>query len=514
MLWARRAVAIRLASLYLMVHVGPSLGAPQASLASSDESCIFSLTLRNFRPILSWELKNRSIVPTHYTLRHTIMSKGADLELVPGCANITRPSCDVTHAWRSLVEMYLPWVIGSRGSATLVNCVGKVSPVLEMILEPPEFEIVGFVDHINVILKFPPSLPKLPPGEGLWLRLSLAIEEESEGIVRQHLLKIDERTTGNFTYVIDKLIPNMNYCVSVYLKSENLSKLLRSPWKCTRLLPRPESVSSESASIGALTSLFVMVAVLGGALTVLKRIGYICLRSKFPKVLNFDGVAIWAFPKLPPLEAVAVAEVIHIHRKRKVWDYSYDDESDGDEEAAPRASGGGYTLHGLAVRALCPESPSSATLGGSEEAESLMAPGPEPEPWPAERTSGAYEGKGAWGAQCTNGASEEEGTWGAQHTSEASEEEGTWPADPFPREDSGPTKSPGDRIFFNVDLNSVLVRVPDGDDSEAPAVVCLPEETVDSDDPEDSASGPEDAPSDENDTSRSDVGIGDGYMMR
>ncbi|XP_059542323.1 interferon alpha/beta receptor 2 isoform X2 [Myotis daubentonii] len=479
---ARSAVAIRLASLYLM--------------ASSDESCIFSLTLRKFRPILSWELTNRSIVPTHYTLRHTIMSKGADLELVPGCANITRPSCDVTHAWRSLVETYLPWVIGSRGSATLVNCMGKVSPVLEMILEPPEFEIVGFVDHINVILRFPPSLPKLPPGEGLWLRLSLSIEEESEGIVRQHLLKIDERTTGNFTYVIDKLIPNTNYCVSVYLKSENLSKLLRSPWKCTRLPPRPESVSSESAGIGGLTVLFLM-AILGGAVAVLRRTGYICLRSKFPTVLNFDGVAIWAFPKLPPLEAVAVAEVIHIHRKRKVWDYSYDDESDGDEEAAPRASGGGYTMHGLAVRALCPDSPSSATLGGSEEAESLMAPGPEP--WPAERTSGAYEGKG---------------TWGAQSTSEASEEEGTWPADPFPREDSGPSKSPGDRIFFNVDLNSVLVRVPDGDGSAAPAGLCLPEETVDSDDPEDSAGGPEDAPFDENDTSRSDVGIGDGYMMR
>ncbi|XP_036205643.1 interferon alpha/beta receptor 2 isoform X2 [Myotis myotis] len=511
--WARSAAAIRLASLYLM--------------ASSDESCIFSLALRNFRPILSWELTNRSIVPTHYTLRHTLMSKGADLELVPGCVNITRPSCDLTHAWYSLVETYLPWVIGSRGGATLVNCVGKVSPVLEMILEPPEFEIVGFVDHINVILKFPPSLPKLPPGEGLWLRLSLSIEEESEGIVRQHLLKIDERTTGNFTYVIDKLIPNTNYCVSVYLKSENLSKLLRSPWKCTRLPPRPESVSSESASIGVLTILFLMAAVLGGAVAVLKRIGYICLRSKFPKVLNFDGVAIWAFPKLQPLEAVAVAEVIHIHRKRKVWDYSYGDESDGDEEAAPRGSGGGYTMHGLAVRALCPESPSSATLGGSEEAESLMAPGPEPWPaertsgayegkgtWGAQRTSGAYEGKGTWGAQRTSGAYEGKGTWGAQRTSGAYEEEGTWPADPFPREDSGPSKSPGDRIFFNVDLNSVLVRVPDGDGSEAPAMLCLPEEPVDSDDPEDSAAGSEDAPFDENDTSRSDVGIGDGYMMR
>ncbi|EPQ04271.1 Interferon alpha/beta receptor 2 [Myotis brandtii] len=494
----------------IALSAAKSVNNGNSKYSSSDESCIFSLTLRNFRPILSWELKNRSIVPTHYTLRHTIMSKAEALQLVPECANITRPSCDLTHEWHSLDEMYLPWVIGSRGSATLVNCVGKVSPFVEMILEPPEFEIVGFVDHINVILKFPPSLPKLPPGEGLWLHLSLSIEEESEGIVRQHLLKIDERTTGNFTYVIDKLIPNTNYCVSVYLKSENLSKLLRSPWKCAHLPPRPEPASSESASIGGL---FLMVAVLGGAVTVLKRIGCICLRSKFPKVLNFDDVAIWAFPKLPPLEAVAVAEVIHIHRKRKVWDYNYDDESDEDEEAAPRASGGGYTMHGLAVRPLCPGSPSSATLGGSEEAKSLMAPGPEP--WPAERTSGAYEGKGTWGAKHTSGASEEEGTWGAERTSEASEEEeGTWPADPFPREDSGPTKSPGDRIFFNVDLNSVLVRVPDGDDSGAPAVFCLPEETVDADAPEDSAAGPEDAPFDENDPSRSDVGIGDGYMMR
>uniref|UniRef100_G1PFY8 Interferon alpha/beta receptor 2 n=1 Tax=Myotis lucifugus TaxID=59463 RepID=G1PFY8_MYOLU len=486
--WARSALAIRLASLYLMVHVGPSLGAPQASLASSDESCIFSLTLRNFRPILSWELKNRSIVPTHYTLRYTIMSKAEALQLVPECANITRPSCDLTHQWHNLNEMYLPWVIGSRGSATLVNCAGMVSPFVEMILEPPEFEIVGFVDHINVILKFPPSLPKLPPGKGLWLHLSLSIEEESEGIVRQHLLKIDERTTGNFTYVIDKLIPNTNYCVSVYLKLENLSKL-RSPWKCARLPPRPEPVSSESASIGGLTVLFLM-AVLGGAFTVLRRIGYICLRSKFPKVLNFDDVAIWAFPKLPPLEAVAVAEVIHVHRKRKVWDYNYDDESDGDEEAAPQASGGGYTMHGLPVRPLCPGSPSSATLGGSEEAESQMAPGPEA--WPTERTT----------------SKEEEEVVVVEE-----EEEGTWPADPFPREDSGPTKSPGDRIFFNVDLNSVLVRV-DGDDSGAHPVFCLPEETVDADDPEDSAAGPEDAPFDGNDPSRSDVGIGDGYMMR
>lgn len=59
--------------------------------------------------------------------------------------------------------------------------------------------------------------------------------------VSQHLLQIGEHTTGNFTYVIDKLAPNTNYCVSVYLKGNFLSNSQRSPWKCTRLLPRPDS---------------------------------------------------------------------------------------------------------------------------------------------------------------------------------------------------------------------------------------------------------------------------------
>lgn len=57
----------------------------------------------------------------------------------------------------------------------------------------------------------------------------------------QHLLKINEHTTGNFTYVIDKLVPNTSYCVSVYLTGHLLSNSLRSPWKCTRLPPRPDS---------------------------------------------------------------------------------------------------------------------------------------------------------------------------------------------------------------------------------------------------------------------------------
>lgn len=62
-----------------------------------------------------------------------------------------------------------------------------LSPTLfsTVFLEPPDFQIAGFVDHMNVILKFPPTLPKIPDEEGLWFYLSLVIKEVSGGIVKQ-----------------------------------------------------------------------------------------------------------------------------------------------------------------------------------------------------------------------------------------------------------------------------------------------------------------------------------------
>lgn len=47
--------------------------------------------------------------------------------------------------------------------------------------EPPEFEIVGFMDHINVTVKFPPVTPKIY-GESIWEVLgskSFVIEEQA-----------------------------------------------------------------------------------------------------------------------------------------------------------------------------------------------------------------------------------------------------------------------------------------------------------------------------------------------
>lgn len=212
-------------------------------------------------------------------------------------------------------------------------------------------------------------------------------------------------------------------------------------------------------------------------------------------------------------------EVIHINRKKKVWDYKYDDESDSDDEVAPRTSAGGYTMHGLTGRPLGPACASSATLQDCSDQDTEEADLPEPE---AEAESLLAPGPGSWPSECT---------------SEAYKGRGTPLADPFSKDDSSSTEGPGDRIIFNVDLNSVHVRVLDEDfSSEVPPGLSLPEETVKLEDPDESetslpvASGggtqpplpppsveclwPEDSPSEKSDTSKSDDDIRDGYLMR
>ncbi|XP_058379009.1 interferon alpha/beta receptor 2 [Diceros bicornis minor] len=519
MLLSQNALAIRPLNLYPVVFISLMFGILHALSDSPDESCIaFNMTLRNFQSILSWELKNRSIVPTHYTLSYTVMSKPAGEMVVEDCINITRSFCDLTDVWESVSETYLPTVVGFRGNTMLVSCWDKVFVALDMSLEPPEFEIVGFINHIDVIVKFPPVIPKMLVGKNLQTYLSLVIEEKSGSIVNLHRPKIDGNTTGNFTYVIDKLIPNTNYCVSVYFEPKNLGKIHRSPLKCTRLQPGQESESSESVKIGGIITLFLIAAVFISTIITLKRIGYICLRHDYPKVLNFYKLSAWVFPELPPLEAVAIVEVIHINRKKKVWDYEYGDESDSDNEAVPRASAGGYTMHGLT--GLCPlASTSSASLENCSnpdaEEPDLPEPGVESEPL-------MTPGPGPCQSECTDGDYERRGNQLQGHFSE---------------EDNSSTEGSEDRIVFNVDLNSVFVRVQDDDDAEVPPMLsCLPEEAVDLEDPNEMetsllvASGegtqppfpnpsveclwPEDAPSDESDTSESDVDIGDGYITR
>ncbi|XP_047731315.1 interferon alpha/beta receptor 2 isoform X1 [Prionailurus viverrinus] len=519
MLWSQNTSWIRPHDLYPVVYIGLMVGVVLAWPDFSDESCTLKVTFRSFRLILSWELKNHSIAPTHYTLWYTVMSKPDDMKIVEHCSNITASFCDLTDVWEVLPETYIPRVDGFRGNTMLVSCISDFFLATHVSLEPPDFDIVGSTNHINVIVKFPPVIPKILNGELLQYYLPLVIEEQSGKIVKKHHPKLNGNIIGNVTYVIDKLIPNTNYCVSVYFKSKDMGAINRSPVKCTFLQPGQETESSESAKIGGIIIMFLIAAVFISTILILKRVGYICLRNDFPKVLNFNNLSSWVFLERPPLETVAFVEVIHVNRKKKVWDYNYDDESDSNDEVAPPISGGGYTMHGLTGRLLGPASASSATLEDCNQPDAEEPDQSEPEAdteplmavWPSPRQSEC----------CKSGAYKERGRL---------------PQDPVSEDDDSATEESGDKITFNVNLNSVFVRIPDDDSEVPPTSPSFLEETAnleDSDETEISflaASGegtqppfaspsaecpwPEDALSDKSDSSESDADIRDGYIMR
>uniref|UniRef100_A0A452SWS7 Interferon alpha/beta receptor 2 n=1 Tax=Ursus americanus TaxID=9643 RepID=A0A452SWS7_URSAM len=271
---------------FFLVYINLMFGVLSSLPDLSDKSCTFKVTLRNFRVILSWELKNHSIVPDHYTLQYTVISIPDHMKTVEHCSNITATFCDLTDVWEVLSETYAVTVDGFRGNTTLVTCFIDFFLATHISLEPPEFDIVDFTDHINVHVNFPPVMPKILDGKVLQFYLPLIIEEQSGGIVKKHNPTLDENVTGNFTYVIDNLLPNTNYCVSVYFKHRNLEEIHRSPVKCTLLPPAQDTGSSESAKIGGIITMFLIAAVFISTILILKRVGYICLRNDFPKVLR------------------------------------------------------------------------------------------------------------------------------------------------------------------------------------------------------------------------------------
>lgn len=481
------------------------------------------MTLRSLRPILSWKLKNHPIVPTYYKVQHTIMSKLDTMKIVEGCTNITRPSCDVMDVLEDIHENYLFLLEGFRGGSALDNC-SDIFTSADMYFEPPEFEIAGFTDLINVTVKFPPIIPKIFKKE-LQHSLSLVISEESGGIVKTHKPKITGNIGGNFSYVIDKLIPNSNYCVSVYFEPKFMGTPIKSPLKCTFLQSRQESESSESAKIGGIITVSVIAVVFIATVLTLKRVGYICLKNKFPKALNFQNFLFWVFPELPPSEAVDVVEVICINRMKKLWNYNYDDESDSDDETAPRANAGGYTTHGLLGRPLNQTSATSATSEESQSADGDAKESDVEEPDSPE--AHAESPTVPRPALCPSPT---------ECTDERTESP---PQDPIPDGDSSSTGGSGDRIVFNVDLKSVFMRVLDDDTEEAPVTFSPPPEDIsDLEDPGRTepttlAAGgdglepphpgasfecqcPADIPSERSDTSDSDsdVGAGGDYIRR
>lgn len=229
--------AVGFLSLYLVVCVSLQSNASSTFEEYPDEPCTINLILRHFRVILSWELQSQSSLPTNYTLWYTIMSKNEDPKKVENCSDITEPLCDVTDQWLEGRETYVPIIVVHRGDSTVCRCSDYIWPPT-IVLEPPEFKIVGFKDHINVTMEFPPATYKIF-GESLWKRLgstSIVIEVQTEDSIRMHTPQMNN-VTGNFTYILRDLLPKTNYCVSVYFGE---TPIIKSP-KCTVLQPDQES---------------------------------------------------------------------------------------------------------------------------------------------------------------------------------------------------------------------------------------------------------------------------------
>ncbi|XP_003467318.2 interferon alpha/beta receptor 2 isoform X2 [Cavia porcellus] len=451
MLSSHRAWAIRLLTLCLVVYVSLALDSPRISPDDPGEHCNFKVTFRKYRLILLWELKNHSIVPTHYAFEYTIMSKPEGMKIVKNCTNITSSFCDLTDVWQDMHEMYIPLVKAYRGTALLVQCAGSIMTT-NLAIEPPDFEVVGSADHISVTVSFP-SLAPMVYKEDLRDHASLVIEEHLENNVKRHEPPINGSFIGNFSYVLNDLIPNTNYCVSVYFESIRFTPTVKAPLKCILYQPGQESVAVAISIVYAL-----------------RQSGYVSLHTNFPKALIFKNFVPWTVPDLPLLEDVNTVEVCYINRKKKVWDYNYDDESDSENEASPRTSEGGYTMHGLTSRLLSQIPTSSATSQAShpedsadeESEEPEEETQPQPQPWlPA--ALGPSPGQ----RECT---------------SESCERTGGLPQDlSFGDNDSNSTEGSGGKITFNVNLSSVFLRVlhDDPEDSEeASLVLTPPEETV------------------------------------
>lgn len=47
------------------------------------------------------------------------------MKIVGDCTNITRSFCDLTDVWVNMTETYIPKVVGFRGNAALVSCMGS-----------------------------------------------------------------------------------------------------------------------------------------------------------------------------------------------------------------------------------------------------------------------------------------------------------------------------------------------------------------------------------------------------
>ncbi|XP_078002679.1 interleukin-10 receptor subunit beta-like isoform X3 [Phascolarctos cinereus] len=226
------------------------------SLEMPLQSCILTMTSRNFQHILSWELNSSATIPTHYTVSYTVISADEEWKTVESCTNIIKSSCNMTDIYE-INETYFTNVTGFNGKEKLVECMDSFFPITDTILDPPEVSILGFKDAINVTVHHPASLSKIR-NEEKELFSSVVIKVQSSNTLSKDLtVEMDDRE--NVTTIIDSLIPNSNYCVSAHWDLQFSKNVIQSPLQCIMLstgqesvlgiLPEPKNVRMNSVNL-------------------------------------------------------------------------------------------------------------------------------------------------------------------------------------------------------------------------------------------------------------------------
>lgn len=479
------------------------------SLEMPLQSCILTMTSRNFQHILSWELNSSATIPTHYTVSYTVISADEEWKTVESCTNIIKSSCNMTDIYE-INETYFTNVTGFNGKEKLVECMDSFFPITDTILDPPEVSILGFKDAINVTVHHPASLSKIR-NEEKELFSSVVIKVQSSNTLSKDLtVEVDDRE--NVTTIIDSLIPNSNYCVSAHWDLQFSKNVIQSPLQCIMLSTGQESGSEKIVVIPLAACLIIFPIII--LVILLKKTGYICRKKRYsPKALDFSTVI--PGPLQLPFVKITRADIICKTKKKKIFNDG-DEKTNSDCESTQRIENN-YTMNGFICRSQNQDSKFSwkeysPTDSDSDEPESL-----EVDPPVADTDS-------ATSYQLNTGPDKSRVHRICSHLSEAS----TF------------SSRSEDRFNFNVNLSTVFVgdsgdnkaseedaaeillpvqgdkiNLMDSDGTELKPVthsICVKTPLFHIPSKEDLCS--ENASSDESVTSESDVDLGDGYIRR
>ncbi|KAJ1113205.1 hypothetical protein NDU88_001460 [Pleurodeles waltl] len=289
----------------------------------------------NFQHILTWSPGNPSCTPSFYRVKYTNINGNRKWHFPEHCANTSFLSCDLTSELTDINGSYLVQVQclqALRNNSQ--EATAQFEPLAQTVLGPPAVHISACKSCINITLQSPVSYLKSKDKSkrrsliDVYHSLSYIITLQGHGLLKE--IK-RETHAENFTTVVDNLLPNANYCISVVTSAtSNLSPLRKSSaLKCivTDFSSSTTGTTVHALIFGVIFSTGVLLLFAGLFLS-----GFLCLgNTPLPKVLIKISRAENLFFEFLP-EPVCPVEIQLVAKKKKVVECSSDeDESDGED---------------------------------------------------------------------------------------------------------------------------------------------------------------------------------------